>query len=228
MARGLNAQRKEFIRSTTPPTVPLSPFRTRCSAQIGRYVLKNRVVMAPLTRCRSPGGVPTLAVAEHYAARASAGLIVSEATLVSEVGRGFPNTPSIITDEQVAAWAAVTSAVHAAGGLIFCQLWHCGRTASSALNGGVPAVGPSAIAVAGGAVPRALALEELPAIVEEYRNGAAQALAAGFDGVEVHGANGYLLDEFLQTCSNTRTDAYGGTAENRARLLVEVSVTGRG
>ena len=192
---------------------------------LGRLTLANPVVMAPLTRCR--GVVPSAANALYYAQRASAGLIIAEATLVEERGRGFGGTPGIYSAEQVAGWKLVTDAVHAAGGRIFLQLWHQGRTASPALNGGVTPVAPSAIAAKGWDgldIPvRALELEEIPAIVAAYAAGAANALAAGFDGVEVHGANGYLLDQFLQAHTNVRTDAYGGSPANHARLLLEVT-----
>jgi N-ethylmaleimide reductase len=207
---------------------------------LGPHTLKNRLVMAPLTRSRAgqPGNVPTRLNAHYYAQRASAGLIISEATQVSQQGQGYAWTPGIHTAEQVAGWCLVTDAVHAAGGLIFNQLWHVGRVSHPALqpDGQLP-VAPSAIAVSGMAfvtdengapallphvAPRALAIEEMPYIVKQYVHGAKNALAAGFDGVEVHAANGYLLDQFLQTATNHRTDAYGGSIENRARLLLEV------
>lgn len=207
---------------------------------LGPHTLKNRLVMAPLTRSRAgqPGNLPTRLNAYYYAQRASAGLIISEATQVSRQGQGYAWTPGIHTPEQVAGWRVVTDAVHAAGGLIFNQLWHVGRVSHPALqpDGQLP-VAPSAIAVSGLAfvadehgapaflpyiAPRALAIEEMPYIVQQYAHGAKNALAAGFDGVEIHSANGYLLDQFLQTATNHRTDAYGGSIENRARLLLEV------
>lgn len=208
--------------------------------ELGPYTLKNRIVMAPLTRSRSrqPGNVPTRLNAHYYAQRASAGLIVSEATQVSPQGQGYAWTPGIHSPEQIDGWRLVTDAVHAAGGLIFMQLWHVGRVSHPALqpDGGLP-VAPSAIALQGMAfiandrgepelvpfvTPRALESEELPGIVRQYEQGARNALAAGFDGVEIHSANGYLLDQFLNSSTNRRTDDYGGSVENRARLLVEV------
>ncbi|WP_118184475.1 alkene reductase [Paraburkholderia phosphatilytica] len=201
--------------------------------QIGDLTLPNRVFMAPLTRQRAGDiRVPNALMAKYYAERASAGLILSEATSVTPQGVGYAATPGIWSDEQVEGWKLVTEAVHAQGGRIFLQLWHVGRISDPMfLDGEVP-VAPSAIA-AGGHVslvrpqrpfvtPRALDLDELPGIVAAYRHGAENAKKAGFDGVEVHGANGYLLDQFLQDSTNQRTDAYGGPIENRARLLLEV------
>jgi 2,4-dienoyl-CoA reductase-like NADH-dependent reductase (Old Yellow Enzyme family) len=202
--------------------------------QIGELRLPNRVVLAPLTRCRSSEGrVPNALMAEYYAQRASAGLILTEATSVTAQGVGYPDTPGIWSEEQVEGWKLVTQAVHAAGGRIFLQLWHVGRISHPEfLNGELP-VAPSAIAPEGHVsllrpkqefvVPRALGIEEIPGIVEGYRKGAENAKRAGFDGVEVHGANGYLLDQFLQDSTNRRDDAYGGSIENRARLLLEVT-----
>jgi len=202
--------------------------------QVGDLDLPNRVVMAPLTRCRAGAGrVPTPLMAEYYVQRASAGLILSEATAVTPMGVGYPDTPGIWSDEQVAGWKKVTSAVHAAGGRIFLQLWHVGRISDPYYLDGAQPVAPSAIAAEGHVslirplkayvTPRALELEEIPGIVEAFRKGAENAKLAGFDGVEVHGANGYLLDQFLQDGSNHRTDAYGGSIENRARLMLEVT-----
>jgi len=200
--------------------------------RIGAWNLRNRIIMAPLTRCRaSEGRVPNELMAEYYRQRASAGLIISEATSVTAMGVGYPDTPGIWSDEQVEGWKLVTKAVHDAGGLILLQLWHVGRISDpSYLDGKLP-VAPSAIAADGHVslirpkkefvTPRALELDEIPAIVEAYRQGAENAKAAGFDGVEVHGANGYLLDQFLQDTTNKRTDAYGGPIENRARLMFE-------
>ena len=201
--------------------------------QIGDLTLPNRIVMAPLTRQRAGAErVPNALMARYYAERAGAGLILSEATSVSPQGVGYADTPGIWSPQQVEGWKLVTDAVHAAGGRIFLQLWHVGRISDPIfLNGELP-VAPSAIA-AGGHVshvrpqrpyvtPRALEIDELPGIVETFRQGAQNAIAAGFDGVEVHGANGYLLDQFLQDGTNKRTDAYGGPIENRARLLLEV------
>ena len=202
--------------------------------QLGPYTLSNRLVMAPLTRCRAQrDGVPTPIMAEYYGQRASAGLILSEATPVSPMGVGYPLIPGIWNDAQIAGWRPITRAVHDKGGRIFMQLWHVGRISHpSLLPDGATPVAPSAIAPRGEAgtyegykpfvTPRARALEELPGIVAEYRQGAENALAAGFDGVEVHAANGYLLDQFLRDGSNKRTDAYGGSVDNRARLLLEV------
>ncbi|MGA8209852.1 MAG: alkene reductase [Nocardioidaceae bacterium] len=200
--------------------------------QLGAVTAKNRVVMAPMTRSRSPQQVPVPLAADYYAQRAGAGLIVTEGTQVSELGAGYPMTPGIHTDEQVAGWRAVTDAVHSADGLIFAQLWHVGRMGHPSVHGQTP-VAPSAVApgedifTAQGMqpipTPRALGTEELPTIVEQFRYAARQARSAGFDGVEVHGANGYLLDQFLQSGSNQRTDGYGGSTPNRARLLLEVT-----
>lgn len=190
--------------------------------------------MAPLTRCRAgEGRVPTSLMAEYYVQRASAGLILSEATAVTPMGVGYPDTPGIWSNEQVTGWKMVTSAVHAAGGRIFLQLWHVGRISDPYYLDGAQPVAPSAIAAKGHVslmrpmktfvTPRALQLDEIPSIVEAFRKGAENAKAAGFDGVEVHGANGYLLDQFLQDSTNHRTDAYGGSIENRARLMLEVT-----
>jgi 2,4-dienoyl-CoA reductase-like NADH-dependent reductase (Old Yellow Enzyme family) len=202
--------------------------------QIGDLTLQNRIIMAPLTRQRAGDvRVPNALMAKYYAERASAGLIISEATSVTPQGIGYAATPGIWSQEQVEGWKLVTSAVHAAGGKIFLQLWHVGRVSDPVfLNGELP-VAPSAIAPKGHVslvrperpfvTPRALELAEIPAIVEAYRKGAENAKAAGFDGVQVHGANGYLLDQFLQDSTNQRTDAYGGSIENRARLLLEVT-----
>lgn len=202
--------------------------------QVGDIKLPNRVVMAPLTRCRAgEGRVPTSLMAEYYVQRASAGLILSEATAVTPMGVGYPDTPGIWSNEQVTGWKMVTSAVHAAGGRIFLQLWHVGRISDPYYLDGAQPVAPSAIAAKGHVslmrpmktfvTPRALQLDEIPSIVEAFRKGAENAKAAGFDGVEVHGANGYLLDQFLQDSTNHRTDAYGGSIENRARLMLEVT-----
>lgn len=201
--------------------------------KVGDLELPNRVFMAPLTRLRSSEGrVPNALMAEYYAQRASAGMILSEATSVTPQGVGYPDSPGIWSDEQVAGWKLVTDAVHNAGGRIYLQLWHVGRISDPVyLNGELP-VAPSAIAAEGHVslvrpkkeyvVPRALDLAEIPGVVAAYRKGAENAKLAGFDGVEVHGANGYLLDQFLQDSTNKRTDAYGGSIENRARLLLEV------
>ncbi|HYQ55075.1 alkene reductase [Pseudomonas sp. P39-UII1] len=201
---------------------------------LGDVQLPNRIIMAPLTRCRADEGrVPNALMAEYYVQRASAGLILSEATSVTAMGVGYPDTPGIWNDQQVRGWNNVTKAVHGAGGRIFLQLWHVGRISHpSYLNGELP-VAPSAIQPKGHVslvrpiteypTPRALESEEIADIVEAYRSGAENAKAAGFDGVEIHGANGYLLDQFLQSSTNQRTDRYGGSLENRARLLLEVT-----
>ena len=197
-------------------------------------MMSNRVVMAPLTRCRaSAGRVPNELMAEYYGQRAGFGMILSEATAVSAMGVGYPNTPGIWSAEQVEGWCGVTRAVHEAGGMILLQLWHVGRISDPFyLNGELP-VAPSAVRPAGHVsllrplkdfvTPRALETAEIPAIVEAYRLGAANAQGAGFDGVEIHGANGYLIDQFLQDSTNHRTDDYGGSVENRARFLLEVT-----
>ena len=202
--------------------------------KVGALEWPNRIVMAPLTRARaSEGRVPNALMAEHYVQRASAGLILSEATSVTPMGVGYADTPGIWSDEQVEGWKIVTDAVHKAGGRIFLQLWHVGRISDpSFLNGELP-VAPSAVKPAGHVsllrpmrdyvTPRALETDEIPGIVAAYRKGAENAKKAGFDGVEVHGANGYLLDQFLQSSTNQRTDAYGGSVENRARLMLEVT-----
>src|ERR1700685_3580112 len=205
-----------------------SPFR------LGPLDLPNRIVMAPMTRNRAgAGNVPTALNATYYAQRVSAGLIIAEASQVSPQGLGYPGTPGIHSAEQIAGWKLVTDAVHGAGGRIFLQLWHVGRISHPSLqpDGALP-VAPSAIAPAGQAwtldgmkpyvTPRALDAAELSGIVEQFRKAAANAKAAGFDGVEVHAAPGYLLDQFLRDSTNKRTDAYGGSVENRARLLIEV------
>ena len=202
--------------------------------RIGDLELPNRIVMAPLTRCRaSAGRVPNALMANYYAQRASAGLIISEATCVSPLGVGYPDTPGIWSQAQIDGWRGVTDAVHAAGGRILLQLWHVGRISDPYYLDGALPVAPSAIAAQGHVsllrpmrdfvTPRALELNEIPAVVEDFRQGAANAKLAGFDGVEIHAANGYLLDQFLQDSSNRRDDAYGGPVENRARLLLEVT-----
>jgi 2,4-dienoyl-CoA reductase-like NADH-dependent reductase (Old Yellow Enzyme family) len=202
--------------------------------QLGDLLLPNRVIMAPLTRLRGTADhIPTPIIAEYYAQRASAGLIISEGTPVDPLGVGYANVPGIWSKEQTEAWKPVTRAVHEAGGRIFAQIWHVGRISDpSFLNGQLP-IAPSAIAASGFVslirppkefvTPRALTLEEIPGIVEAFRRGAENAQIAGFDGVEIHGANGYLLDQFLQDGSNHRTDEYGGPIENRARLHLEVT-----
>lgn len=203
---------------------------------LGDILLPNRVIMAPLTRMRShqPGNIPTSLNAEYYAQRGSAGLIISEATQISQQGQGYPGTPGIHNAEQVAGWKLITEAVHAEGGKIFLQLWHVGRIShSSHQPGGLPPVAPSAIKPTGKVftadwkqadyeVPHALEISEIKDIVKDYRRACENAKQAGFDGVEVHSANGYLLDQFLEDRTNKRTDIYGGSIENRTRLLLEV------
>ena len=203
--------------------------------QLGPHTLPNRMAMAPMTRNRADeGNVPQALNVEYYSQRAGAGLIITEATQISPQGVGYPATPGIHSAEQVAGWKRITGAVHAKGGHIFLQLWHVGRISHPSLqpNGAMP-VAPSAIRPAGQVytyqgmqdyeTPHALALSEIPGIIEDYRAAAKNALDAGFDGVEIHGANGYLLDQFLRDGSNQRTDAYGGSIANRARLMLEVT-----
>jgi N-ethylmaleimide reductase len=203
--------------------------------KLGDIDLKNRIVMAPLTRNRAgEGGVPQAMNAIYYAQRATAGLIITEATPISAMAHGYPALPGIYTEAQVDGWKKVTDAVHAEGGKIVIQLWHVGRISHPSLlpDHALP-VAPSAIKPAGQAFtyqglvdfvePRALSLEELPAIIQDYVHAAKCAMKAGFDGVEIHAANGYLLDQFLRDGSNKRTDKYGGSHENRARLLMEVT-----
>jgi N-ethylmaleimide reductase len=217
--------------STDPDNVLYQPFK------LGAVALANRFVMAPLTRNRAAHGsdAPHELNAEYYAQRASAGLIIAEATQISQQGKGYAFTPGVYSEEQIAGWKLVTSAVHEKGGKIYLQLWHVGRFSHPSLQpgGGLP-VAPSAIqpknqqtfiedgSFADVPQPRALDVDELPGIVEDYRNATENALAAGFDGVEVHAANGYLLDQFLRETSNVRTDAYGGSIENRMRFPLEV------
>jgi N-ethylmaleimide reductase len=211
-----------------PSDVLFMPYR------LGHIDLGNRLVMAPMTRSRAiVHNVPNPLAAIYYAQRASAGLIVSEATQVSPQGVGYIRTPGIHSAEQVAGWTIITDAVHRAGGKIFLQLWHVGRISHPDFHGGELPVAPSAIAADGQVftakgpqqmvTPRALELAELPGIVEQFHKGADNAKAAGFDGIELHGANGYLLDQFLRDGTNRRADAYGGSVENRARLPLEIT-----
>jgi 2,4-dienoyl-CoA reductase-like NADH-dependent reductase (Old Yellow Enzyme family) len=232
------ADSPHFLKPADPPFTDCTKDFTMTTIfdpiKMGDLELANRIVMAPLTRCRADEGrVPNAMMAEYYVQRASAGLIISEATSVMPMGVGYPDTPGIWSNDQVRGWANITKAVHAAGGKIVLQLWHVGRVSHPTyLNGETP-VAPSAIQPKGHVslvrplfdfvTPRALELAEIEEIVDAYRVGAENAKAAGFDGVEIHGANGYLLDQFLQTSTNTRTDAYGGSLENRARLLLEVT-----
>jgi N-ethylmaleimide reductase len=210
------------------PSILLQPFR------LGDLDLRNRVVMAPLTRARSgPDRVPKEVMAEYYVQRASAGLIIAEATTISEEANGWVESPGIYTDAMVEGWKRITAAVHAQGGRIFLQLWHMGRASHSSFHGGRPAVSASALKINGDKIntpagkqeheqPRPLETDEVPRVVEDYRRAAERARAAGFDGVELHGANGYLIDQFLQSKTNQRTDRYGGSVENRSRFLLEV------
>jgi len=202
--------------------------------QVGALTLPNRILMAPLTRCRAEADhVPGQLMAEYYAQRASAGLIIAEATMAMEGNSSFWMEPGIYNEAQIAGWKLVTDAVHAKGGLIVLQIWHGGRACHPLLNGGAQPVAPSAIPITGDEVhtpegkkpyvtPRELRDDELPGIVAGFRKAAENAKAAGFDGVEVHGANGYLLDEFLRDGSNKRSGPHGGPIENRARLMLEV------
>jgi 2,4-dienoyl-CoA reductase-like NADH-dependent reductase (Old Yellow Enzyme family) len=202
---------------------------------VGDLRLPNRIIMSPLTRARATGGgrVPNALMAEYYSQRASAGLIISEATSVTPMGVGYADTPGIWSEAQVEGWGHVTRAVHAAGGRMLLQLWHVGRVSDPCFLDGALPVAPSAVAPSGYVrlvrpqrpyvTPRALETAEIPGVVEAYRKGAQNARDAGFDGVEIHGANGYLLDQFLQDGSNLRTDRYGGSLENRARLMLEVT-----
>jgi N-ethylmaleimide reductase len=205
------------------------------SYKLGAITLSNRTVMAPLTRNRAIDGlVPNPLAVDYYGQRASAGLLITEASQVSQQGQGYQDTPGIYSKEQVAGWRKVTDRVHERGGHIYLQLWHVGRISNTTLqpDNGAP-VAPSAVRANGKTFvggtfadvsePRALALEEIPGIIDSFRRGAANAIAAGFDGVEIHGANGYLLDQFAKDGANKRTDAYGGSIENRARLMLEVA-----
>jgi N-ethylmaleimide reductase len=206
---------------------------------LGSIALPNRIVMAPLTRNRSPGAVPTELVATYYRQRASAGLLISEGTAISQQGQGYVDVPGLYAPAQIEGWRRVTRAVHAVGGRIFAQLWHVGRVSNVELQpGGAAPVAPSAILaktktalIRGGvatfvetSMPRALAIDEIAGIVADFRRAALAAVNdAGFDGVEIHAANGYLVDQFLKTGANHRDDAYGGPIENRARFLIEVA-----
>src|SRR6202048_2955138 len=211
------------------PTKLFEPFK------LGPVTLPNRLVMAPLTRNRAVEGlVPSPLAVEYYGERASAGLLITEASQVSQQGQGYQDTPGIYSKEQVAGWRKVTDRVHERGGRIFIQIWHVGRISHVDLQDNKQApVAPSAVRAKGKTFvngtfadvsePRALTLEEIPGIIESFKRGTANALAAGFDGVEIHGANGYLLDQFAKDGANKRTDAYGGSIENRAKLMLEVA-----
>ena len=211
------------------PTKLFEPYK------LGPITLPNRLVMAPLTRNRAVAGlVPNPLAVEYYGQRASAGLLITEASQVSQQGQGYQDTPGIYSKEQVAGWRKVTDRVHERGGRIFIQIWHVGRISHVSLQDNDQApVAPSAVRAKGKTFvngtfadvsePRALTLEEIPGLIESFKRGTANALAAGFDGVEIHGANGYLLDQFAKDGANKRTDAYGGSIENRARLMLEVA-----
>jgi N-ethylmaleimide reductase len=201
---------------------------------MGDLTFSNRIAMAPMTRARSgPDRIPNSLMAEYYAQRSSAGLLISEATTISEMANGWVESPGVYTDAMTEGWKPVVNSVHAKGSRFFLQLWHMGRASHSSFHHGQPSVAPSAIKIdaeyihtpAGKQaheVPRALETSEIPGIVEEYRKAAERAKQAGFDGVEIHGANGYLIDQFLQSNTNHRTDAYGGSVENRYRFLQEI------
>src|SRR5882757_11513013 len=215
-------------QAAAEPEALFQPYR------LGDFELRNRLVMSPMTRSRAlEGNVPNPLAATYYAQRASAGLIITEASQVSPQGVGYVRTPGIHSAEQVAGWTTVTDAVHRAGGKIFAQLWHVGRVSHPDFHDGALPVAPSALPVEGEAytprgpaklvTPRALAISEIPAIVTQFRQAAENAKEAGFDGVELHGANGYLLDQFLRDGSNRRTDAYGGSIESRTRFPLEVA-----
>jgi N-ethylmaleimide reductase len=206
--------------------------------QVGAWTLPNRIVMAPLTRNRAPGAVPTPLMATYYAQRATAGLLISEATAITQQGQGYADVPGLYSPAQLAGWKQVTDAVHAAGGRIVCQLWHVGRVSHVELQpGGAAPVAPSAIPARTKTVlfrdgvptfvetsaPRALSAPEIPGIVDDYARAARAAVAAGFDGVEIHGANGYLIDQFLKTGSNRRDDEWGGSIANRTRFAIAVT-----
>ena len=220
---------------TTSPSAKVSAPSLFAPTRLGAIEVKNRIAMAPLTRSRAGmDGVQTPLAVQYYGERASAGLIITEATNITQQGRGYAYTPGLYSDAQVEAWKPVTEAVHAAGGRIVVQLWHVGRMSHVSLQAdGIAPVAPSALQ-AGGSVfteaghvppsmPRALATEEIPGLIEDYRQAALRAKAAGFDGVEVHAANGYLLEQFLRDSTNQRDDQYGGSLENRARLILEVT-----
>ncbi|MBN4076656.1 alkene reductase [Mariprofundus ferrooxydans] len=201
--------------------------------KLGGITLSNRMIMAPLTRNRAPESLATALMEKYYTQRASAGLIITEGSQISELAVGYPATPGIYSDEQVESWKMVTNAIHDQGGYVFVQLWHCGRISHPSYHNGELPVAPSRIQPEGQAFtynglqdfvqPRALQLDEIDKIIEQYRIAAKQAVKAGFDGVEIHGANGYLLDQFLRDSTNHRNDKYGGSIENRTRLLVEVT-----
>ena len=210
--------------------IPMSqPTDLFSAIELGNQTLSNRIVMSPMTRLRADGTIPTKLMATYYAQRANAGLIVTECTMISPTSSGYMNCPGIYSTAQIEGWKLVTQAVHEHGGKIFLQLWHCGRVSHPALLNGELPVAPSAIAASGtlhtpkGKVeietPRALETEEIAEIVEQFRSCTKNAIEAGFDGIELHGAFGYLIDQFLQDVSNQRSDRYGGSNPNRARFL---------
>jgi len=217
------------MSNAIPLEILFTPYQLSSS-----LTLANRIVMAPLTRCMATDNlVPTIQVADYYARRAKSGLIISEATLVRADGQGYPNTPGIFTQAQIDGWHEVTNAVHRQGGKIFMQLWHVGRVSHPIYLDGKQPIAPSAVPLSGRlrrsptedleyGMPRALKTEEIPLIVQAFANAATNALEAGFDGVEIHGANGYLIDQFLHYQTNQRTDEYGGNAEKNARFALEV------
>jgi N-ethylmaleimide reductase len=215
--------------------IPMSASKLFEPYKLGNITLSNRTAMAPLTRNRAiAGNVPNPLAIEYYGQRASAGLLITEGTPVSQQGQGYQDVPGIYTKEQIAGWKKITEAVHAKGGHIFMQIWHVGRVSHVSLqqNGGAP-VAPSAIrantktyvnnSFTDVSEPRALELGEIPGVIDSFARGAANAIEAGFDGVEIHGANGYLLEQFVRESTNKRTDAYGGSMENRAKLMLEVA-----
>ena len=201
--------------------------------KLGKVELPNRIFMAPMTRNRAPDNITNAMMATYYSQRATGGLLITEGSQISEQAVGYPATPGIYTPEQVEGWKQVVDAVHSEGGHIFLQLWHCGRVSHPSFHDGEPAVAPSAIRPAGDAftfeglkpfeTPRELTLSEIADVVGDYRKAASNAISAGFDGVEIHGANGYLLDQFLRDGSNRRSDGYGGSVANRSRLMLEVT-----
>lgn len=241
LARTSNCQVVAFGCLGSTKSVPISTPTIRIAMsntlftplEVGALTLPNRILLAPLTRTRADAGhMPNALMAEYYAQRSSGGLLITECTMVLPGTSAFINEPGIYSDAQIAAWKLTTDAVHAQGGRIFMQIWHAGRAAHPDINDGAPTVSSSATAPDGethtpegkvaNVVPRALAEAEIPALVAAYAQGAKNAIAAGFDGVEVHGANGYLIDQFLRDTPNQRTDSYGGSIENRARFLFEV------
>ena len=236
----MNQRHKTIMNANNPDTM-LRTARFFKPYALGPIVLSNRIVMAPMTRARAaqPGDVPTAMMAQYYAQRASAGLIITEATQISPQGKGYSFTPGIYSSSQVEGWRLVTDAVHAAGGKIVLQLWHVGRMSHESLHADGMPVAPSALSpdatvwiadpltgegrMLACPLPRALETHEISQVIEDFRHGAANAMAAGFDGVEIHGANGYLVDQFMRSSSNQRSDRYGGCIENRLRFLVEVA-----